>query len=222
MLARRPDLANRFAAGPRGAGGEHVGAGAGASERARIRDGRGQNTMLGSGCSCAVCIQLESRRGRSQSERGEARTGARRSVSRWYMICSSPTRRTTRTTFCRPRRFLSTPIFRARTDTTLCSFRSRPSSQSASRDRMCGFSDSWDSGWASHEECFRDTPEEMIRAGACRSVDDGHSTNPGMEHIHSEALEERRPHSAELSSRAGDAAFMPYTSGTLPTPSGKD
>ena len=71
------------------------------------------------------------------------------------------------------------------------------------------------------EACFRDTPEEMIRQALAIGAD-GHSTNPGMEHITLEDLKRAGPHSARLPSRSGVQPFLPYTSGPVPTPSRQD
>jgi anaerobic selenocysteine-containing dehydrogenase len=70
------------------------------------------------------------------------------------------------------------------------------------------------------EDCFRDTPEEMIRQ-ALSIGSDGHSTNANMEHITLEELRERGHVPLAFHSRPQDAPFLPYTSGPLPTPSGK-
>jgi molybdopterin guanine dinucleotide-containing S/N-oxide reductase-like protein len=76
------------------------------------------------------------------------------------------------------------------------------------------------------EECFRDTPEAIIRQGlgiGCGNgpsngnVSNGHSTNPGMEHITLEDLHERG-HIPLSFHREG---WQPYISGPVPTPSGK-
>jgi anaerobic selenocysteine-containing dehydrogenase len=66
------------------------------------------------------------------------------------------------------------------------------------------------------ETCFRDTPEEMI----CQALaigPDGHSTNAGMEHITFEELE-REGHLPLAFHAEG---LRPFTSGDVPTPSGK-
>jgi molybdopterin guanine dinucleotide-containing S/N-oxide reductase-like protein len=66
------------------------------------------------------------------------------------------------------------------------------------------------------EECFRDTPEEMI--GQALAVGQaGHSTNAEMEHITLEDL--KREGHIPLAFHRGD--FRPYVSGPLHTPSGK-
>jgi len=70
------------------------------------------------------------------------------------------------------------------------------------------------------ESCFRDTPEEIIRQGlgvGKREGANGHSNNPWMEHITLEDLRERGH--IPLSFHKGE--FLPYTSGTVATPSGK-
>ncbi len=64
--------------------------------------------------------------------------------------------------------------------------------------------------------CFRDTPEEMIRQ-ALAARPDGRSTNPGMEDVSFEALEERG-HIPLSFHRKG---FRPFCSGRLETPTGK-
>jgi len=66
------------------------------------------------------------------------------------------------------------------------------------------------------EECFRDTPEEMIRQ-ALSIGPDGHSTNAAMEHITVQDLE-REGHIPLGFHKEG---FQPFTSGPLATPSGK-
>ena len=74
------------------------------------------------------------------------------------------------------------------------------------------------------EDCFRDTPEEIIRQ-ALSIGEDGHSRNPGMEHITLEDL--RRGHIPLAFHREPDSLpFLPYTdalnsSPAPPTPSGK-
>jgi anaerobic selenocysteine-containing dehydrogenase len=70
------------------------------------------------------------------------------------------------------------------------------------------------------EECFSDTPEEMIEQ-ALAVGEDGHSQNAGMEHISLEDLK-REGHIPLSFHREPDAQpFMPYTKGPLPTPTGK-
>jgi len=70
------------------------------------------------------------------------------------------------------------------------------------------------------EPCFRDTPEEMIRQAL--GIDpnggtDGHSTNAGMENITYEELEEE----GYIPLSFHRDGFLPYSSGPVPTPSGK-
>ncbi len=80
------------------------------------------------------------------------------------------------------------------------------------------------------EECFRDTPEAIIRQGLGIGRDNGstngptnghasngHSTNPGMEHITLEDLRER----GHIPLSFHQEGWQPYTSGLAPTPSGK-
>ncbi len=70
------------------------------------------------------------------------------------------------------------------------------------------------------EECFRDTAEEII-VQALGVGPDGHSTNPGMEHITLEDLR-RRGHIPLGFHREPEAEpFLPYTAGALATPSGR-
>jgi molybdopterin guanine dinucleotide-containing S/N-oxide reductase-like protein len=70
------------------------------------------------------------------------------------------------------------------------------------------------------EDCFRDTPEQLIRQ-ALAVGPDGYSTNVNMEHITFEDLQQEG-HIPLAFHREPDAhPFQPYTSGTLPTPSGK-
>ncbi len=74
------------------------------------------------------------------------------------------------------------------------------------------------------EPCFRDTPEEIIRQAL--NIDpaaglNAHSTNPGMEHITYTALEEHGHIPLAFHADPEGHPFLPYTSGPLPTPSGK-
>ncbi len=70
------------------------------------------------------------------------------------------------------------------------------------------------------EECFRDSPEEMIRQ-ALGVNGTGHSTNPGMEHITVDELKAKGHVPLSLHRQPESAPFQPYASGELPTPSGK-
>ena len=70
------------------------------------------------------------------------------------------------------------------------------------------------------EACFRDTPEEMIRQALAIGAD-GHSTNANMEHITFEDLEREGHIPLAFYSDPVNRPFMPYTSGPVPTPSGK-
>jgi len=70
------------------------------------------------------------------------------------------------------------------------------------------------------EKCFRDTPEEMIRQ-ALDLGPDGHSTNRDMEHITLEALKEQGHIPLAFHRDPEEKPFLPYTAGTLATPSGK-
>jgi anaerobic selenocysteine-containing dehydrogenase len=78
------------------------------------------------------------------------------------------------------------------------------------------------------EECFRDTPEQIIRqalgigfAKAAGERTNGHSTNPGMEHITYEELQEQGHIPIGFHRAPETQPFMPFASGPLPTPSGK-
>ncbi|MGH9589505.1 MAG: molybdopterin-containing oxidoreductase family protein, partial [Terracidiphilus sp.] len=70
------------------------------------------------------------------------------------------------------------------------------------------------------EPCFRDKPEEMIRQ-ALAVGSDGRSTNPAMEHIGYEDLEERGHIPLAFYRDTEQQPFLPNASGPLPTPSGK-
>lgn len=70
------------------------------------------------------------------------------------------------------------------------------------------------------EECFRDTPEAMIRQ-VLSIGPDGHSTNAGMEHITVEDLRDRGHIPLGFHREPADRSFMPFATGSIPTPSGK-
>jgi len=70
------------------------------------------------------------------------------------------------------------------------------------------------------ESCFRDTPEEMIRQALAIGTD-GHSTNPGMEHITFEDLQQQGHIPLSFHREPESRPFRPYTSGPLATPTGK-
>jgi anaerobic selenocysteine-containing dehydrogenase len=70
------------------------------------------------------------------------------------------------------------------------------------------------------EECFRDTPETLIRQ-ALAIGDDEHSGNAGMEHITLEDLKERGHIPLGFHVSPETAPFQPFSSGRVPTPSGK-
>jgi len=70
------------------------------------------------------------------------------------------------------------------------------------------------------EECFRDTPGEMIRQALAIGAD-GHSANEGMEHITFEDLEEQGHIPLSFHRSPETEPFQPFTSGRLATPSGK-
>jgi anaerobic selenocysteine-containing dehydrogenase len=74
------------------------------------------------------------------------------------------------------------------------------------------------------EECFLDTPDEMIKQALSISAGNGtggHSTNVGMEHITLKELKEKGHIPLGFHSEPETRPFQPYTSGTVPTPSGK-
>jgi len=72
------------------------------------------------------------------------------------------------------------------------------------------------------EECFRDTPEEMIRQ-ALNPGENGHSRNPGMEHITPEQLAEQGHIPLGFAKHSnGHTSYLPFSmSEPLPTRSGK-
>jgi anaerobic selenocysteine-containing dehydrogenase len=70
------------------------------------------------------------------------------------------------------------------------------------------------------EECFRDSPEEMIRQ-ALAIGPDGRSTNPAMEHITIEKLEDEGHIPLAFHRDPETKPFQPFVSGSVPTPSGK-
>jgi molybdopterin guanine dinucleotide-containing S/N-oxide reductase-like protein len=70
------------------------------------------------------------------------------------------------------------------------------------------------------EECFRDTPEEMICQALAIGAD-GHSTNRGMEHITFEDLQQQGHIPLGFHRDPEGQPFLPYTAGPLATPSGK-
>jgi anaerobic selenocysteine-containing dehydrogenase len=74
------------------------------------------------------------------------------------------------------------------------------------------------------EPCFRDTPQDLIRQALGidpAAVPDAPSTNPGMEHITYEALEEHGHIPLAIHRNPEAHPFLPFVSGPLPTPSGK-
>ena len=68
------------------------------------------------------------------------------------------------------------------------------------------------------EPCFRETAKEMI-GQALDLGPDGHSRNPGMEHITLDAL--KKDGRAPLALHSGPQPFLPFASGSVPTPSRK-
>ena len=74
------------------------------------------------------------------------------------------------------------------------------------------------------EDCFRDTPEEMIRQALAIGPESGmggHSTNPGMEHITLDDLKQKGHIPLRFHQNPETEPFQPYLAGPLPTPSGK-
>jgi molybdopterin guanine dinucleotide-containing S/N-oxide reductase-like protein len=70
------------------------------------------------------------------------------------------------------------------------------------------------------EECFRDTPEEMIRQALAIGAD-GHSTNAAMEHITMGELEDKGHVPLAFHREPEMKPFQPFMSGPVPTPSGR-
>jgi molybdopterin guanine dinucleotide-containing S/N-oxide reductase-like protein len=70
------------------------------------------------------------------------------------------------------------------------------------------------------EECFRDTPEQIIAQALALGMD-GHSQNAQMEHITFDDLKREGHIPLAFHAEPETHPFMPYTSGPLPTPSGK-
>jgi anaerobic selenocysteine-containing dehydrogenase len=74
------------------------------------------------------------------------------------------------------------------------------------------------------EECFRDSPETIIRQALRIGADgqtDGHSGNPEMEHITIEDLKTQRHIPLGFHREPEKRPFQPFVAGRLPTPSGK-
>jgi molybdopterin guanine dinucleotide-containing S/N-oxide reductase-like protein len=70
------------------------------------------------------------------------------------------------------------------------------------------------------DDCFRDTPEEMIRQALAIGAD-GHSTNAAMEQITMEELEDKGHVPLAFHRDPETKPFQPFVSGTVPTPSGR-
>jgi molybdopterin guanine dinucleotide-containing S/N-oxide reductase-like protein len=70
------------------------------------------------------------------------------------------------------------------------------------------------------EECFRDTPEDIIQQALAAGAD-GHSANPEMEHITLKDLKQQGHIPLAFHREPEQHPFQPYTAGTLATPSGK-
>ena len=70
------------------------------------------------------------------------------------------------------------------------------------------------------EACFHDTPEEMIDQ-ALNPGENGHSRNPGMEHITPELLAEQGHIPLRFAEGMSGHSFLPFSSGPVPTPTGK-
>ncbi|MGA2963905.1 MAG: molybdopterin-dependent oxidoreductase [Candidatus Korobacteraceae bacterium] len=74
------------------------------------------------------------------------------------------------------------------------------------------------------EKCFRDSPETIIRQAlriGANGQTNGHSGNAEMEHITFEDLKEQGHIPLGFHRQPETAPFQPYTSGQVPTPSGK-
>jgi anaerobic selenocysteine-containing dehydrogenase len=71
------------------------------------------------------------------------------------------------------------------------------------------------------EDCFLDTPEELVRQALGISPETGHSTNPGMEHITFDDLKREGHIPLAFHRDPEKQPFLPHVSGPLPTPSGK-
>lgn len=70
------------------------------------------------------------------------------------------------------------------------------------------------------DACFRDSEEQLIRQALGVGLD-GRSKNPGMEHISFEDLQEVGHIPLAFHRDPESAPFLPFASGSLPTPSGK-
>jgi anaerobic selenocysteine-containing dehydrogenase len=70
------------------------------------------------------------------------------------------------------------------------------------------------------EECFRDTPEELIKQALAIGAD-GHSTNAEMEHITLDDLKVQGHIPLRFHCEPETRPFQPNVAGTVPTPSGK-
>lgn len=70
------------------------------------------------------------------------------------------------------------------------------------------------------EECFRDTPQQMI-AQALAAGPDGRATRPDMEHITLDDLRVKGHVPLAFHRDPESKPFMPYLEGPLPTPTGK-
>jgi len=70
------------------------------------------------------------------------------------------------------------------------------------------------------EECFRDTPEQIIEQALAIGTD-GHSQNPAMEHISLEDLKREGHVPLSFHREPESQPFQPYTTGKLATPSGR-
>ena len=74
------------------------------------------------------------------------------------------------------------------------------------------------------EECFHDTPEDLVRQALRIGADgqaDGHSGISGMEHITLEGLKQQGHIPIAFYREPETEPFLPFTSGKLPTLSGK-
>lgn len=70
------------------------------------------------------------------------------------------------------------------------------------------------------EECFRDTPEDLIRQ-ALRLKEDGYSSNPWMEKVSVERLEKEGHIRLAFEQESQGKPFLPFSEGGFGTPSGR-
>jgi anaerobic selenocysteine-containing dehydrogenase len=70
------------------------------------------------------------------------------------------------------------------------------------------------------EQCFRDSEEQLIRQALAIGLD-GRSKNPSMEHVTFEDLREQGHIPLAFHRDPEDNPFLPFSSGSVPTPSGR-